>query len=141
MPAVRLKPLSEQVIVITGASSGIGLATARAAAKAGAKVVMTARNLDALTATKAEPEVKGSAVEIIAVDIAEADAAERIAAAAIARFGGFDTSVNNAASAPISRVADTSVDDQRRVFDVGYWETVRGSLAALAHSGHAAAAH
>ena len=133
MPAVRLKPLSDQVIVITGASSVIGLATAQAAAEAGAKVVMTARNLDALTAVKAELEAKGGAVEIIAADIADADAAERIAAAAIARFGGFDTWVNNAAVAPIGRVADTSIEDQRRVFDVGYWGTVRGSLAALAH--------
>lgn len=132
MPAVRLKPLSEQVIVITGASSGIGLATAHEAARRGAKLVLTARNLAALTATQVELQRGGASVEIVAADIADADAAERIAAAAVARFGGFDTWVNNAAAAPVGRVADTSIDDQRRVFDVGYWGTVRGSLAALA---------
>ena len=133
MPSVALKPVSEQVIVITGASSGIGLATAHEAARRGAKLVLTARNLAALTAAQVELQRSGALVEIVAADIADADAAERIAAAAVARFGGFDTWVNNAATAPIGRVVDTSVDDQRRVFDVGYWGTVRGSLAALAH--------
>ncbi|MGI4877765.1 MAG: SDR family oxidoreductase [Janthinobacterium lividum] len=133
MSRARLKPLASQTIVITGASSGIGLATAEAAARAGASVVMTARNADALAEAKARIEAAGGKVEIVAVDIAEPDAADRIAAAAIARFGGFDTWVNNAAVAPIGRVVDTPVDDQRRTFDVGYWGTVRGSLAALAH--------
>ena len=127
--SVRLKPLSEQVVVITGASSGIGLATAEGAVAAGAKVVMTARNGDALAAAQARLGADG--VEIVVADLAEPGAAERIAQAAIARFGRIDTWVNNAAAAMIGRVWDTPVADQRRAFDVGYWGMVEGSLAAL----------
>ena len=58
-------------------------------------------------------------------------AAERIADAATRRFGRIDTWVNNAAAATVGRVADTAIADQRRGFDVGYWGTVYGSLAAL----------
>ncbi|QYE34413.1 SDR family NAD(P)-dependent oxidoreductase [Polymorphobacter sp. PAMC 29334] len=133
MPAVRLKPVSDQVIVVTGASSGIGLATCEAAAQAGAKVVMTARNREALADAQARLTASGAMVEIVVADIADPDATDRIAAAAIARFGRIDTWVNNAAAAPVGRVVDTPIDDQRRVFDVGYWGTVRGSVTALAH--------
>nr|WP_295660220.1 SDR family oxidoreductase [Polymorphobacter sp.] len=133
MPAVRLKPFSEQVVVITGASSGIGLATSEAAARAGAKLVMTARNGDALTAARERLSADGAMVETVVADISDPDATDRIAAAAIARFGRIDTWVNNAAAAPVGRVVDTPIDDQRRVFDVGYWGTVRGSMTALAH--------
>ena len=129
MPTVRLKPLSQQVVVITGASSGIGLATAEAAAAAGAKLVLTARSGDDLTAAAAR---LGGDIETVALDIADDDSADRIVAAATARFGRIDTWVNNAAAAPIGRVADTPIADQRRVFDVGYWGLVRGSIAALA---------
>lgn len=133
MPAVRLKPVSDQVIVITGASSGIGLATSEAVASAGAKLVMTARNGEALAAARERLSAGGTMVETVVADIADPDATDRIAAAAIARFGRIDTWVNNAAAAPVGRVVDTPIDDQRRVFDVGYWGTVRGSITALAH--------
>ncbi len=128
---VRLKPLSEQVIVVTGATSGIGRATAEAAVAAGARVVMTARNAGELAAAQAQ--LGAERVATIAVDIAEDDATDRIAAAAVERFGGFDTWVNNAAAVNIGRAADTPVADMRRGFDVGYWGTVRGTLTALAH--------
>lgn len=131
MTKVVLKPLSEQVIVVTGASSGIGLATAERAARAGAKVVMTARGGEALAAAQARLVAAGGQVEVVVADIADPDAAERIADAATQRFGRIDTWVNNAAAATIGRVADTSMADQRRAFDVGYWGTVAGSLAAL----------
>ncbi len=132
MPRLTLKPLADQVVVVTGASSGIGLATAEMAAAAGAKVVMTARGADALATAQERLAADGAAIEIVVADLAEADAAERIAAAAIARFGRINTWVNNAAAAPVGRVVDTPVDEQRHTFDVGYWGTVRGSLAALA---------
>lgn len=130
---IKLKPVSEQVIVITGASSGIGLATARAAVAAGAKIVISARNGEELDRIRAELEATGGEVEAVAVDIADDDGAARISAAAIARFGGFDTWVNNAAAATVGRITATSVDDHRRVFDVGYFGLVRGSLAAVEH--------
>ncbi len=129
----RLKPLSQQVIVITGASSGIGRAAAEMAGAAGAKVVATARNGDELAEVQATIAAAGGEAETIALDIADEDATDRIAAAAVARFGRIDTWVNNAAAVVIGRVADASMDDQRRGFDVSYWGTVRGSLTALRH--------
>ncbi len=127
-----LKPLSAQTIVITGASSGIGLATAFAAAAAGARLVLSARSLATLTPIKATLEGQGAQVEVVAGDIADRATASRIGEAATVRFGGVDTWVNNAAATPIGRVVDTSIDDQRRVFDVGYWGTVYGSLEMIA---------
>ncbi|MBV8971258.1 MAG: SDR family NAD(P)-dependent oxidoreductase [Sphingomonadaceae bacterium] len=124
----KLKPLPQQVIVITGASSGIGLAAAQMAAEAGAKVVMTARGEEQLRAAAA---TLGPDVEVVAADIADPQAAERIADAAVSRFGRIDTWVNNAAAVTVGRVADTPIEDQRRGFDVGYWGTVYGTLAAL----------
>ena len=130
---VKLKPLNEQTIVITGATSGIGLATAEAAVAAGANVVLAARNVDALAEVRSKLEQAGGKVETVAVDIADKDGAARISAAAITAFGGFDTWVNNAAAATFGRLVDTSVEDHERVFDVGYFGVVRGSLAAVEH--------
>ncbi|MDD3836280.1 MAG: SDR family NAD(P)-dependent oxidoreductase, partial [Phenylobacterium sp.] len=87
----RLKPLDQQVIVITGASSGIGLATARKAAQAGAAVVLAARNEEALRTVCAEINAAGGRAHAVAADVGDAQEVEKIARAAIARFGGFDT--------------------------------------------------
>ncbi len=126
--AVTLKPLSEQTIVITGASSGIGLATARRAARAGARVVMVARNEDALREASETIRLRGGKAAYLAIDITAADAPERIGAKAREAFGGFDTWVNDAAVALYARLEDTGIDEQRRVFDVGYFATVAASL-------------
>ena len=126
--AMSLKSLSDQTIVVTGASSGIGLATARRAAKAGAKVVLVARNEDALREAAAAIRADGGQATHIALDMAEADAPERIGAHARATFGGFDTWVNNAASSVYARLEETSLDEHRRVFEVGYFAYVSASL-------------
>lgn len=133
MTTVHLKPIADQIVVVTGASSGIGRATAEAAIKAGARVVVSARNGAALAELRDGLGSRRDRMAIVEADIADDDAADRIVAGAVAAFGGFDTWVNNAASAPIGRLADTSLADQRRTFDVGYWGLVRGSLAAVAH--------
>jgi short-subunit dehydrogenase len=126
--AVTLKPLSEQTIVITGASSGIGLATARRAAREGAKVLLVARNEDALREAVESIRLRGGKADFLAIDITTADAPERIGAKARSVFGGFDTWVNDAAVALYARLEETGIDEQRRVFDVGYFATVAASL-------------
>lgn len=126
--AVTLKPLSEQTIVITGASSGIGLATARRAAREGARVLLVARNEEALREAVESIRLRGGKADHVAIDVTAADAPERIAAKAREAFGGFDTWVNDAAVALYARLEDTGIDEQRRVFDVGYFATVAASL-------------
>ena len=129
----RLKPIAQQRVVITGATSGIGLAIAEAASTAGARVMLAARNEPALIEIQQRLSAAGGNVSVLAVDVADPDYAERLAAATLARFGGFDTWVNDAAAATYGTLAETPNADHRRVFDVGYWGTVNGALAALAH--------
>lgn len=124
----RLKPLAEQIIVITGASSGIGLATARRAAESGARVVLVARNRQALDETVEQIKLKGGRAAAFDADIAEEDAAERIGAFCADRFGPFDTWVNDAAVAMYGKIEDTTLEEHRRIFDVGYFGLVAASL-------------
>lgn len=131
--SANLKPLAEQTIVITGGSSGIGLATARRAARAGARVVIAARNADALAEAVAAIEAAGGRAAYCVADVADDDGPERIGEVAIQRFGGFDTWVNDAAAAMYARLRAVDTAEHRRVFDVGYFGTVRGSLYALDH--------
>lgn len=130
---ITLKPLAEQVMVITGASSGIGLATARRAAGKGARVVLAARNALALEEAVTGLQAKGAHAVAVPVDVADEDAAETIAKRAIAEFGGFDTWVNDAAVSLLARFEQVSMAEHRRVFDVGYFGLVQGNMTALAH--------
>ena len=128
-----MKSLSEQTIVVTGASSGIGLATARRAANAGAKVLLAARNAEALEEAVAAIRAKGGKAGSIAIDVADDGAADAIAAKAVEAFGGFDTWVNDAGVSVLSPLEKLTIDEHRRVFEVGYFGTVKGSVAALGH--------
>lgn len=124
----KLKPLSQQTIVITGASSGIGLTTARMAALRGASVVMVARNEAALEeAAEAIRRADGKAA-VCAADVSDSDYAERVGDAADRAFGGFDSWINDAAVALYAPVEEVTEEEHRRVFDVGYFGTVNGSL-------------
>jgi NAD(P)-dependent dehydrogenase (short-subunit alcohol dehydrogenase family) len=130
---LTLKPLDEQVIVITGASSGIGLVTARRAAHRGACVVLAARNeKDLQGATDTIRRAGGRAVYAVA-DVADATQVEAIADTAIREFGRFDTWVNNAAVSMYGRIMDVPIDDLRRQMDVNYWGQVYGSRTAVQH--------
>ena len=131
--AIKLKPLNEQVMVITGASSGIGLATAEAAAEAGAKLVLAARSGGMLADIVDRLGAAGADVVHVTADVAEADAVQQIAQAAMARFGGIDTWVNNAGVSIYGRLDEVSEEDARRLFDVDFWGVVHGSLAALGY--------
>lgn len=131
--AVKLKPLSEQVIVITGASSGIGLATARKAAKAGAAVVLAARNEAALRQVCEQIAAAGGRAHPVVGDVGDAADVEKIARAAIARFGRFDTWVNDAGVGIYGELSDVSREDHEQVFRTNYFGVVNGSLEALKH--------
>ena len=130
--AIKLKPLNEQVMVITGASSGIGLATAEAAAEAGSKLVLSARSGETLAGIVDRLGATSADVVHVTADVAEADAVQQIAQAALARFGRIDTWVNNAGVSIYGRLDEVSQEDARRLFDVDFWGVVQGSLAALA---------
>ena len=130
---VRLKKLSDQVIVITGASSGIGLCTAKMAAARGARVVLAARGEEGLLqAVEAIEREGGSAVPVVA-DVSKPEDAQRIAETAVASFGGIDTWVNNAGVSIYGRLVDIPTDDARRLFDVNFWGVVHGCNAAIPH--------
>ncbi|OWA37590.1 oxidoreductase [Saccharibacillus sp. O16] len=128
-----LKPLHEQVIVITGASSGIGLVTARMAAAAGAKVVAAARNEEALKELVAELEGNGQHAAYVVADVGSEEEVQRIADTAIQKFGTFDTWVNNAGVSIFGQAMEVSTEDMRRMFDTVYWSVVYGSKTAVRH--------
>jgi NAD(P)-dependent dehydrogenase (short-subunit alcohol dehydrogenase family) len=128
-----LKKLSEQVIVITGPTSGIGLVTARMAAKRGARVVLAARTQGALRELTEEIRAGGGEAEYIVADVGDPQQVKDIADLAIRRFGGFDTWVNNAGVSIYGKLEEVSDEDHRKLFDTNYWGVVYGSLAAARH--------
>lgn len=118
-------------MVITGATSGIGLSTARAAAARGARLVLAARNEEALKDVCADLRGKGAEVAYCVTDVGDAEQIDRLAACAVDRFGGFDTWVNNAGVSIFGDVTRVPLEDQRKLFDTNYWGVVHGSLAAV----------
>src|SRR3954471_8214056 len=91
-----MHPLSRQVIIVTGASAGIGEATARRLVRGGATVVITARRQDRLDALARELDPSGARVLAVAGDITQDADRRRLVAAALARYGRIDALVNNA---------------------------------------------
>jgi short-subunit dehydrogenase len=125
------KPLDEQVMVITGASSGIGLATAIAAAQQGARLVLAARSDEALQAIASELDGVGGEAVAVACDVGDREAVETVARTAVERFGRIDTWVNNAGVGMFGRLEETLEEDARKLFDTNFWGVVHGSLTAL----------
>lgn len=128
---IKLKDLSEQRVVVTGASSGIGLETARRFAAEGAHVLLVARNEDALQAAVEDIRASGGRAEFFVADVGDEAAVEAAADAAVERLGGLDTWVNDAGTSIYAELPDTPVEDHRRLFDTNYWGVVHGSNAAV----------
>ena len=131
--AIRLKPLSEQVIVITGASSGIGLVTARMAADRGVRgLVLAARSDEALHQLEQQINAAGRTQAVaVACDVGDESAVQWVAQVARERFGGFDTWVNNAGVSVYGRITEVSDEDHRKLFETNFWGVVHGSRIAV----------
>ena len=129
----KLKPLKDQVIVITGASSGIGLATAQKAARAGAAVVLVSRNEAELERIAEDIRLDGGRAIAVAADVGEQDEIAEVVEAAKEAFGGFDTWINDAGVGLYGELSKVPVADQERLFKTNYWGVVNGSLAAAGH--------
>jgi short-subunit dehydrogenase len=125
--------LADQVVVVTGASSGVGRAIARAFGAAGAKVGLIARTRAALEEAQREIEASGSEALVLPLDVSDPKKVSGAARAVVERFGRIDTWVNDAMVSVFSPVHRTTADEYRRVVEVNYLGTVHGTLAALEH--------
>ena len=128
---LKLKPLSEQVIVITGASSGIVLRPPRWLLRRSG-VILASRNEGPSRRGDANSKPRGRAFHLVA-DVADPDAVDSIASLAIEQFGGFDTWVNNAGIGMYGKLTETPLADKRRLFEVDFWGVVYGCRTAVRH--------
>lgn len=129
--SISLRPLHRQVIVITGATSGIGLSTIRMAVEQGAKVFMIARQEDELQ--KIQDDMRANAYDT-AYTVADESDVEQLQYAAdrcIATFGRIDTWINNADISVYGEVKDTTEEEARRLFDTNFWGLVNGCKVAI----------
>lgn len=120
-----------EVVVITGASAGVGRATARAFAKQGAHLGLIARGHEKLDATKQEVEELGGKALVLAIDVANAEDVETAAITVEEQFGPIDIWVNNAMLSVFSPIKEMTAEDYQRVTEVTYLGYVHGTLAAL----------
>ncbi len=120
-----------EVVVITGASAGVGRATTRRFARDGARIALLARDRDRLEATAREVEELGGEALVLSVDVADAEAVEAAADLTVERFGPIDIWVNNAMTSVFARVQDIEPEEFKRVTEVNYLGFVYGTLAAL----------
>jgi len=130
---MKKKPLSEQVVVVTGASSGLGRAVATRAGARGAKVVVAARNEDGLAGAVREIEEAGSEALAVPVDVVDLEANRELVRRAVERFGRIDTFVANAMVTVYAEAHRLEPEELRRVVDVNFFGAVNGYWAALAH--------
>lgn len=123
--------LQDKVAIVTGASSGIGEATSRTLARAGAKVVLTARRKDRLDALCAAIEGNGGTALIVAADITDRQAVEAVLEKTLAAFGRLDILINNAGIMPLSPMRRCQVHEWDRMIDVNVKGLLYGIAAVL----------
>ncbi len=134
--------LRDKVVLITGSSRGIGLATARAFAAEGCRLVLSARSTAALTEAVETLRAEGSTLAAHKADVTKPDEAAALVQAAVAAFGGIDILVNNVGGGGGGpRIADSTDDDWRNALETNLIQTVRMMRLALPHmTGRAGAA-
>ena len=120
-----------QVVVVTGASGGVGRAIAHAFAKRGAHVGLLARGRESLDDAAEEVRSLGGQALVVPTDVADADQVEAAAAAVEERFGAIDVWVNDAMATVFARFVDTDPDEYKRATEVTYLGFVYGTMAAL----------
>ncbi len=130
-PSPKRQKAAAEVVIITGASAGVGRATARAFAQRGASIGLLARGLEGLETARREVEELGGRALVCITDVADEQQVEAAAAAVEAAFGPVTVWVNNAMVAVFSPVVDMSPAEFRRVTEVTYLGYVWGTLAAL----------
>ncbi|HZX29232.1 MAG TPA: SDR family oxidoreductase [Telluria sp.] len=128
---MKLKKLRDQVILITGASSGIGLTTARMAAKDGARLILVSRDQDALDQLADELRAEGCEALAIAADVGRQEEVQAAAQRALDSFGRIDTWVNNAGISIYGKHEEVAMEDNYRLFQTNFWGVVYGSLEAV----------
>jgi NAD(P)-dependent dehydrogenase (short-subunit alcohol dehydrogenase family) len=130
---VNLKPIENQVVVVMGASSGIGRETALRLAKRGAKVVVSARSEVGLRSLEDEIRELGGESRAVVAEVSEFDQVEAVAQIAVEEYGQLDTWVHLAAAGLFARFDQTDPDEFRRVVEVDLMGQVYGAMAALPH--------
>ena len=129
--SVNQSAISQKVIIITGASSGIGETTARILAQKGAKVVLGARRTERLETLAADIRAQGGVAEYRAVDVRQQDQVQALVEFAREKFGRVDVIVNNAGVMPLSPLAELKVDEWERMIDVNIKGVLFGIAAGL----------
>jgi NAD(P)-dependent dehydrogenase (short-subunit alcohol dehydrogenase family) len=133
MPQPALKPVPDQVVVVMGASSGIGRATAARFAEEGARVVVAARGEAGLRSLVAEIGANGGQACAEVADVTDPAQMRRVAQRAVTEYGGLDTWVHAAAVLLVAPFEQTTPEEFQRVIDVNLMGQVHGAMAALPH--------
>jgi NAD(P)-dependent dehydrogenase (short-subunit alcohol dehydrogenase family) len=120
-----------EIVVITGASAGVGRATAIAFAQRGGRIGLLARGLDGLEATRRDVEAAGGQALIVPTDVADASQVEHAADIVERELGPIDIWINNAMTSVFSPIQQLQADEVRRVTEVTYLGTVYGTMSAL----------
>lgn len=130
---MRLKPVPDQVIAITGASSGIGLLAAQLAAERGARVMLISRNEDALRRIVADITAKGGQADFAVADVGDHDQLQAAMDKTLKTFGRLDSWVSNAGVAIYAELLDTPLGEHERLFRTNYFGCVNSAEVAMRH--------